>query len=163
MGPECKGTGIATVKPMVTPRSVETKSMCFFRKSWISRRQSWEETDTPCSTAAARGGGGGFVPPTVLPQPQIEMEARGAHSIARLGCSVGSSPFFLLLAATWEDKHLQYFQLLQYAYDFLGMMRFGLWGMCARTGKCGHAKAFFFPPTGKRKEGNEKTEKQSTP
>lgn len=117
----------------------------------------------PLQHGSSSGGGGGFVPPTVLPQPQIEMEARGAHSIARLGCSVGSSPFFLLLAATWEDKHLQYFQLLQYAYDFLGMMRFGLWGMCARTGKCGHAKAFFFPPTGKRKEGNEKTEKQSTP
>lgn len=95
MGPECKGTGIATVKPMVTPRSVETKSMCFFRKSWISRRQSWEETDTPCSTAAARGGGGGGLrPPNSAATTPNRNGGKGGTQHCTAGLLRGQLSFF---------------------------------------------------------------------
>lgn len=161
MGPKCEGIDIATMKLMVMPRSVETKSVCFFRKSWIFRRQSWEDRDTPCSTAPSQWGASS-PPNSTCHNPRQKGKEEGDAALHSWAAPWAALLFSAACCNLGRQTAAVYFLLLQHTYDFLGMMHFGLRGMYLHTGKGGHTQAFFFPPTGEWKEGSEKMEKQST-
>lgn len=153
-GPKCERTDSVTVKPMATPRSEKTKSMCFFRKSWISRRQSWEERNKyPLQHSSSLVG-------WLHPHNRTSTASEGKGGKKEVQhCTAEKFSLFLLLLQLGKANNCGIFSVTPTCLRFYWCTAFWTAGdACLSV-----LMQKLFSPTEKWKVGNGKIEKQSTP